>query len=90
MKIHIDHAQFVQDLVLRITSNPDFKGDDADIDRAFKTAFAVGRKFFDAYEAEADAIKAIHDKPKAEPKKANGGTKKPVAEKRAVKKAAKA
>jgi hypothetical protein len=91
MKPHIDHAQFVQDLVLRIASNQNFKGDDADIDRAFKTAFAVGRKFFDAYDAEVEEIKAIpDDKTKAEPKKANGGTKKPVAEKRAVKKASKA
>jgi hypothetical protein len=80
MKIHIDHAQFVQDLVLRITSNPEFNATEANIAKACEHAFAVGRKFFDAYDAEAAALKAIDDKPKPSEKK-------PVAEKRAVRKA---
>jgi hypothetical protein len=40
------------------------------LSKACEHAFAVGRKFFDAYDAEADATKAIPDgKTKAEPKK---------------------
>jgi hypothetical protein len=78
-----DHEQFVQDLVLRITSNPDFKAENGKIDRACKHAFAVGRAFFPAWAAELAELEAQQPAPptKAEPKKAK------VAEKRAVKKA---
>jgi hypothetical protein len=95
MQIHVDHAQFVQALVLRITSTPEFNATDAEITKACDHAFAVGRKFFAAYDAEVEELKAIDEsggRKKIEAKKANGGTteKKPVAEKRAVKKASKA
>jgi hypothetical protein len=89
MKIDQDHAQFVQDLVLRITSSPEFKPENGAIDRACKHAFAVGRAFFPAWAAELAELEAQQpaSRTKAEPKKANGDKPK-IAEKRAVKKKA--
>jgi hypothetical protein len=59
MKIDQDHAQFVQDLVLRITSNADFKPENGAIDRACKHAFAVGRDFFPLWDAERAELEAV-------------------------------
>jgi hypothetical protein len=89
MKINPDHAQFVQDLVLRITSNPEFKPENGAIDRACKHALAVGRTFFPAWDAERAELEAVAPTPraKAESKKA-AGEKPKIAEKRAVKKKA--
>lgn len=84
MKINPDHAQFVQDLVLRITSNPDFNPGNGNIDKACATAFAVGRKFFPLWDAERTDLEG--GEPKPEPKKASAKPK--VAEKRAAKKKA--
>jgi hypothetical protein len=83
MKINPDHEQFVQDLVLRITSNANFNPENGNIDKACKHAFAVGRAFFPLWDAERAELEAQQPAPptKAEPKKAK------VAEKRAVKKA---
>jgi hypothetical protein len=72
MKINPDHAQFVQDLVLRITSNPDFNPANGNIDKACATAFAVGRKFFPLWEAERTELEVVEPKP--EPKKARRQT----------------
>jgi hypothetical protein len=86
MKLHQDHAQLAQDLVLRITSNPNFKGSAGEIQNAFKVAFAVAEKYFEAYDAEVERLTAS-DKPA---KKGNGREKiaPKKAEKRAVRKPA--
>ena len=52
MKISVEYENFVQDLVLRITSNPGFNPVNAEIEKALQHAFRVSQMFFARWPVE--------------------------------------
>lgn len=68
MKITVnsDYETFVQDLVLRITSTPGFKADNAGIEKACQDAFKVATVFFTRWEVERERLEEGAGQPDGE------------------------
>jgi hypothetical protein len=52
MKIDQDYELFVRDLVLRLTSNPNFNPTNGEVEKACQHAFRVSEIFFARWEVE--------------------------------------
>jgi hypothetical protein len=56
MKIDQTYELFVQDLVMRLATLPDFKLSNGELERIFQTAFGVAEKFFPRWEVEKERL----------------------------------
>jgi hypothetical protein len=56
MKINQVYELFVQDLVMRIMSNPGFELNNANLEKVFQTAFGVAEKYFPRWEVERERL----------------------------------